>query len=366
MGWSLKLVTVAGIRVQIHFTFLIFMAWIVLRGVFQGQSADVTIGNTAFMLGLFGCVVLHEFGHALTAQRYGIRTKDITLLPIGGVARLERMPDDPRQELWVAIAGPAVNVVIAALLYAWFYVSRGGVDLSGQNIIVSGSLLEKLLLVNITLVVFNLLPAFPMDGGRVLRALLAMRMDYTRATQMAASLGQGIALIFGLIGFLYNPFLMFIALFVWIGAAQEASMVQMKSALAGIPVSAAMITDFQTLGPEDSLQQAIKLILAGSQQDFPVVDGGSVVGVLTRDALLRSLARGDGALVSEVMDRDIRIADEAEMLQSALQRLQECACRTLPIVRDHQLVGILTAENMGEFLMIQAALERGRRIRVPA
>jgi Zn-dependent protease/CBS domain-containing protein len=366
MGWSLKLVTVAGIRVQIHFTFLIFMAWIVLRGVFQGQSADVTIGNTAFMLGLFGCVVLHEFGHALTAQRYGIRTKDITLLPIGGVARLERMPDDPRQELWVAIAGPAVNVVIAALLYAWFYVSRGGVDLSGQNIIVSGSLLEKLLLVNITLVVFNLLPAFPMDGGRVLRALLAMRMDYTRATQMAASLGQGIALIFGLIGFLYNPFLMFIALFVWIGAAQEASMVQMKSALAGIPVSAAMITDFQTLRPEDSLQQAIKLILAGSQQDFPVVDGGSVVGVLTRDALLRSLARGDGALVSEVMDRDIRIADEAEMLQSALQRLQECACRTLPIVRDHQLVGILTAENMGEFLMIQAALERGRRIRVPA
>ena len=216
MGWSVRLGEIAGIRLQVHFTFVIFMLWIVLSGLLQGKSQEVVLANGVFMLGLFGCVMLHELGHALVAKRYGIRTKDITLLPIGGVARLERMPDDPRQELWVALAGPAVNVVIAAGLYMWFQLFQGGLTIT-EDTLVSGPIAERLLLVNISLVAFNMLPAFPMDGGRIVRALLATRMDYTRATQIAASLGQSMAFLFGIFGFFYNPMLMFIALFVWIG-----------------------------------------------------------------------------------------------------------------------------------------------------
>jgi Zn-dependent protease/predicted transcriptional regulator len=359
MGWSLKLGEVAGIRVQVHFTFLIFMAWIVLSGLIAGKSQQVVLANAAFMLGLFGCVVLHEFGHALTAKRYGIQTRDITLLPIGGVARLERMPDDPRQELWVALAGPAVNVVIAAALWTWLYVTRGGYNLGGIDI-ATGPFAERILLVNISLVVFNMLPAFPMDGGRVVRALLARRMEYTRATQIAAGLGQGMALLFGVFGFFYNPMLMFIALFVWIGAAQESSMVLMKSALGGIPVSAAMMTKFETVAPGDSVEHVSRLILSGSQQDFPVLDGTQVVGVVTRDSLVKALAQSKAPAVNEIMHRNIAIADASDMLESALQRLQESACHTLPVLRNQKLVGLLTAENLGEYLMFKNA-RNGRK-----
>ena len=359
MGWSLKLGEVAGIRVQVHFTFLIFMAWIVLSGLIAGKSTQVVLANVAFMLGLFGCVVLHEFGHALTAKRCGIRTKDITLLPIGGVARLERMPEDPRQELWVALAGPAVNVVIATALWTWLYVTREGFNVAGIDM-ATGLFAERILLVNISLVVFNMLPAFPMDGGRVVRALLATRMEYTRATQIAASLGQGMALLFGIIGFFYNPMLMFIALFVWIGAAQESSMVLMKSALGGIPVSAAMMTKFETVVPGDSLEHVSRLTLNGSQRDFPVLDGTRVVGVVTRDSLVKALAQTKAPTVNEIMHRDIAVADASEMLESALQRLQESACHALPVLRNQELVGLLTAENLGEYLMFENA-RNGRK-----
>jgi Zn-dependent protease len=361
MGWSLKLGKIAGIPVQVHFTFVLFMMWIVLSGLVEGKSREVVLANALFMLGLFACVVLHEFGHALTAKRYGILTKDITLLPIGGVARLERMPDDPRQELWVALAGPAVNVVIATAIWIWFQITRGGMNLAGVDL-ANGTFLERILVVNVSLVVFNMLPAFPMDGGRVARALLALRMDYTRATQIAANLGQSMALLFGIVGFFYNPMLMFIALFVWIGAAQEASMVQMKSALGGIPVSAAMVTTFATVAPGDSLDRVTKLLLSGSQQDFPVMDTDQVVGILTRDGLVKALSRTDVPLVRDVMCRDLTFANASDMLESALQRLQGDACRTIPVLRDQQLVGLLTAENLGEFLMIRTALN-GRRPR---
>jgi Zn-dependent protease len=311
------------------------------------------LGSVAFILALFFVVVLHEYGHALTARRFGIKTRDITLLPIGGVARLERMPDDPKQELWVALAGPAVNVVIAAALFVWLQVTGG----LGQATLIGGSFIERLMLVNVVLVVFNMIPAFPMDGGRVVRALLAMRLEYTRATQIAASLGQGIAFLLGFIGLFTNPLLVFTALFVWMGAAQESSMVQMKSSLGGIPVSRAMLTDFNAVSSRDTLARAVELILAGSQQDFPVVDDGRVSGVLTRGDLLIALQRhGPSAPVAEVMRRDVQIADAFEMLETVSARLQECNCHTLPVVRNGQLVGLVTMENIGEFLMIQAAL----------
>jgi CBS domain-containing protein len=211
--------------------------------------------------------------------------------------------------------------------------------------------------INVGLAVFNLIPAFPMDGGRVLRALFAMRMDYVRATEIASRVGQVLAFGFGFFGLFYNPFLVFIALFVWMGAATEASMVQIKSALGGVPVSQAMITDFRSLSPRDSLQQALEHVLAGFQHDFPVVEQGRLVGVLTRGDLLTNLAqKGPLSWVEEAMHERFQTADFSEMLELALARLQSCECRTLPVLRSGSLVGVLTMENVGEFLMIQSAL----------
>ena len=357
MPWSWKLARIAGIDVYVHATFFMLIGWIALIHWNQNHSLAAVIEGVGFILALFACVVFHEFGHALTAAHYGIRTRDITLLPIGGLARLERMPDVPIQELWVALAGPAVNVVIAILLFGWLQLA-GAWQSVDQISVTAGSFAERVMLANVILAGFNLLPAFPMDGGRALRALLATRMEYTRATQRAAMIGQGMAILFGFIGLQGNPMLIFIALFVWIGAGQEASMVQMKSALAGIPLRRAMLTHFRTLTPTSSLEDAVDLLLTGSQQDFPVVANGRIAGMLTRSDLVKALPRsGRTASVAEHM-RECPTADASEMLETVLSRLQGRDCHTIPILEHGVLIGLVTADNVGEFLMIQAA-ERG-------
>ncbi len=358
MKWSWKLGRFAGIDVYIHTTFLLLIAFFGFSYWVQTRTLTGTLEGVGFLLLLFLSVVLHEYGHALTARRYGIKTRDITLLPIGGVARLERMPDKPLQELWVALAGPAVNVVIAALLFAYLFLTHSLTPLPGLPL-TGGPFLERLMVVNLFLVGFNLLPAFPMDGGRVLRALLALRLEYVQATQIAASIGQGMAFLFGIIGLFSNPFLLFIAFFVWIGAQQEASMVQVKSGLSGIPVRQAMMTEFKTLAPSDRLRQAVDYLLATPQQDFPVVDGERVVGVLTRADLMKALAQHDDSLrVDAVMRRDFEIVHPGDMLETALARLQACDCHLFPVVQDDTLIGLLNSENIGEFLMLQSALSR--------
>jgi Zn-dependent protease/CBS domain-containing protein len=356
MKWQWKLGRFAGIDVYIHATFLLLIGWVGLSYWIEEHAWAAVINGIGFILALFACVVLHEYGHALTARRYGIRTRDITLYPIGGVARLERMPEKPIEELWVALAGPAVNVVISAVLFAYLYLSHGLTSIQSLTV-ASGSFLARLLTLNILLVAFNLLPAFPMDGGRVLRAILAMTMDYVRATQVAAVVGQGMALIFGFIGLFSNPFLLFIALFVWIGAAEEASTVQIRTSLSGIPVTRAMQTNFEKLSPNDTLSHVVGLILAGSQNDFPVVQDGRVIGVLERDAFIAALSKeGQGAPIAAFIRRDLPEVDSHEMVESALMRLQETGSKTLPVTHGGQLVGLITAENITEFLMIRSAL----------
>jgi Zn-dependent protease/CBS domain-containing protein len=357
MKWSWRIGAFRGIGVYVHATFLILIGFVILSHWSEGHSLAATLAGVGFILALFACVVLHEFGHALMAAKYGIKTRDITLLPIGGIARLERMPDDPRQELWVALAGPAVNAVIATVLFAWLEFTATRTPFSLLSV-TAGPFLQRLMVVNVFLVVFNMLPAFPMDGGRVLRAILATGMEYTRATHIAATIGQAMALLFGFLGFFGNPFLLFIALLVWIGAAQEASMAQMKSALSGIPVARAMLTDFRTLMPQDALRRAVELLLSGSQHDFPVLDGERVVGVLTRADLLVALAQRDqDSRVEDVMRREFETVDAAEMLETAFRRFQNRHCETLPILRAGALVGLVSLDNVGEFVAIQAALE---------
>src|SRR6059058_1250846 len=238
MSWSLPIFRIAGIQLRIHLTFLLLIAWLGFEYYTAGGSAAAA-GGVLLVLLLFLCVVLHEFGHSFAAKHFGINTPDITLLPIGGVARLERMPEEPKQELIIAIAGPLVNVVIALGLF----VAGGSQALLNPTTVEGGGLIAQLLTINIILVLFNLLPAFPMDGGRVLRALLATRMSYARATQVAATVGQGFAFVFGFLGLLWNPFLIFIALFVYIGASQEAALAQMKDVSRRFPVSSAMVRE---------------------------------------------------------------------------------------------------------------------------
>jgi Zn-dependent protease len=365
MKWSFKLGRFFGIDVYIHFTFLLLLGFIGIAQYMAQRNPAVAISSVVFFLSLFLCVLLHEFGHALAARGYGISTHDITLLPIGGVARLESMPEKPSQELWVAIAGPLVNVVIAIGLFIGLSL-KGNWQLSFNAM--SGSLTERLLVVNVFLVLFNLLPAFPMDGGRVLRALLALRLPYARATRVAATIGQAMAFLFGFLGLFGNPMLLLIALFVWIGASQEAAAVEMKYTMSGSTVRDAMLTHFRTLSPQQTLGDAARHLLAGSQQDFPVVDHDQLVGMLVRKDLFAALQeRGELVPVAAVMSRDLGRVDPEAPLDSALGSVKpEKGATTIPVMEEGRLVGLLTAENVGEFFMIRAALEKGGHHLPPA
>jgi len=361
MKWSIRLGRILGIDVYLHLTFLLLLGFVGLSYWLTNRTMTAAISGVLFFASLFACVLLHEFGHALAARRYGIHTTDITLLPVGGLARLERMPDKPLQEFWVALAGPLVNVVIAAGLFLGMNI-RGLTESFNAVSAMTGSFAERLFAVNVFLVLFNLLPAFPMDGGRVLRAVLAMRMDYARATRLAANIGQGMAVVFGFVGVFVNPFLLFIALFVWIGAEQEAAATEMKSSLDEAFVRDAMLTLYRTLKPEQTLGEAARCLLAGSQQDFPVVDQGHVVGMLFRSDLIRALQkRGEGASIGSVMCRDFDTADADALLARALAQIHSGRGLSMPVVRDGQLVGVLTAENVGEYYMVRSALAHERR-----
>ena len=357
MKWRFKLCTVTGIDVYLHLTFLLFVLWLGWSAYGASHNLIVMLSRLLLIATIFGIVVLHELGHALAARRYGIGTLDIVLYPIGGVARLERMPDDPRQELVVAIAGPVVNVVLALL-------ALGGILLLGQvermyDISWDSGILVWLLAANLFLVVFNMLPAFPMDGGRVLRALLAMAMPYARATSIAATIGQIMAVIFFILGLYTNPFLMLIAVVVWFGAADESALAQMRAALRGIPISQAMITRFQTLHPDDPLSIPVQHILLGVQHDFPVVEDGRILGIVTRAGLLQALeTHGRDGHVRDALQREFEIARPEESLDQVFTRLQLTNSPAIFVLDNNRLVGVVTMENIGEFIRVQSAIKR--------
>jgi len=357
MGWSIPIFRIAGIQLRIHVTFLLLIAWLAF-GYYGSHRSPEAAFWAILILVLFVCVVLHEFGHALTAKAFGINTPDITLLPIGGVARLERMPEEPGQELAIAAAGPMVNVIIALGAFA------GGARFHYPPTLQHG-FINGLLTINVVLFLFNLLPAFPMDGGRVLRALLATRIPYARATQVAATVGQGFAFAFGFVGLLWNPFLIFIALFVYIGASQEAALAQMRDVSRRFPVSSAMVREFRTLAESATLEEAVDALLATSQHDFPVMDGnGSVAGLLTRHDLIAALRKNDPMLrVGDVMRRDIPTVTTGTRFEEAFRIMQECNCPAVPVLdRMKRLVGLLTPENVSELIMVQSAMPRRRAV----
>ncbi len=355
MRWSARLGRFAGIDVNVHVSFLLLLVWVAyLYWTETGTVAGVISGLVLILL-LFFCVVLHEYGHALTARRFGIGTRSITLLPIGGLALLESMPTDPRQEIIVALAGPAVNFAIAAGLFAVLAVAGQPGGLIAVDPASEG-LLHTLLAANLMLGLFNLLPAFPMDGGRVLRAALALRLDRVRATRLAAQVGQVLAVGLGIVGLMGNPFLILIAVFVWIGAGSEAGAVEVDSRLSRQPAGRAMITEFHTLAPDDPLSRAVDLTLSGTQKDFPVLDGERIAGVLTQSATLRGLRDlGPGGAVAKVMV-PAPTADVGTSLATLLATARSAEARLVCITRAGRLAGIVDLENIAEYLRIQQAL----------
>ena len=366
MRWSFKIARIGGIDVRIHVTFFLLLA--VLASYYGAQGgAGGALKVIIFFLLVFLCVLLHEFGHAFAAKAYGIKTADITLLPIGGVARMERMPEKPAQELVVAIAGPLVNVVIAAGLILVINLT-GNLNLREVLDPTKFSALWALLYTNVMMVIFNLIPAFPLDGGRVLRALLATRLSYARATQIAATVGQALALLMGIWAFYKGPaLLVLIAIFIYMGAESESSLVQMRYATSGLPVSTAMMTRFDTLNHRATLDQAIDALLGSSQHEFPVLDdNGGFAGLLTKHDLLVSLRKlGPDTPVTDVMLTGLPTLVPQMSLDRAFVMIREANAPALPVVDNAgQLVGLFTTENVGELIMVQSALgKKSRRCR---
>jgi Zn-dependent protease/predicted transcriptional regulator len=343
-------IRVFGVPVRFHFTFWLLVAWLIVLGAGGKQSA---LGTAAYVFALFGSVLLHELGHALVARRIGIRTVEIAMLPLGGLARLERQPK-PSEEFWIALAGPLVNLVIGAGLLGWTVLAGGSFDLNHWKNSSDDNLVFRIATANLVLAFFNLLPAFPMDGGRVVRSLLAIRRPVEQATRITARIGMVLAAAVALYGLLSADFLLvFFAFFVYAGAAQESMATSTQALLRGATVSEAMVTDFRTLNHGDSIRDAAELLLATSQQDFPVLAGTQVTGLLSRNALLRAMAgEGPDSYVAGAMDRDFPKLDPGMELSEAAPRLAAGSSCAL-VFEGERLAGLLTGENLAEFIVLR-------------
>ncbi|MCG6114573.1 MAG: site-2 protease family protein [Mesorhizobium sp.] len=362
MSWSLRIATIAGTQVRVHITFALILVWCGWMH-YQIGGMPAAWEGVLFILAVFACVVAHEFGHAFAARCYGISTTDITLLPIGGLARLERMPEDPLQEFVIALAGPAVNLVIAALIL----VLLGGTGQLADMVQIQDprvDFLVRLAGVNIFLVVFNLLPAFPMDGGRVLRAVLASRMSWTHATHIAAMIGQGMAFGMAFLGLFFNPILIFFAILVHLAASAENQNAQMRDVAYSVLVGDVTVRQYATLTRKESLAHAVEALLDTSQHEFPVVSpDGRLEGVLTRDDMIRALKEdGPQAAVETAMQTDIPTIHHRQCLTYALKLMQESSAPAVAALDSAgRLVGLITHENIGEMMMVRSAVPEGFR-----
>ena len=354
MPWSLTVARVAGSEIRIHVTFLLLLAWIGIASYLQG-GANAAIDSVLFVIAVFACVALHELGHALAARRYGIATPDITLLPIGGLARLSRIPERPSEEIVIALAGPAVNVLIAAILILVLGARVGVSELADLEDPALG-FAARLASVNVFLVLFNLIPAFPMDGGRVLRALLSYRLGRRRATEVAAMVGEGLAFVLGFVGlFNGNAILVFIAIFVFLAAQSEAGDVGLVETARRLPVDRAVIRSFEALDPGSSVEDAADLMLTTTQHEFPVLDGaGRLRGILTRNDMIKAYRSGGPRTpVIEVMTTDIPSVAAGATLEAAVRAMREQAVPFVALVdREGRFLGYVSQENLAELMML--------------
>ncbi|GJM42224.1 MAG: protease [Ardenticatenaceae bacterium] len=359
MNSSLKLFSVRGIDIRVHLTFPLILIWAAFQfGVLGGGGlAGALFGVISISL-LFVLVTLHELGHSFAALNYGVPVERIVLLPIGGVAQLRHMPDNPKQEFVIAVAGPAVNVALAVLMGSaalLFGLPLSSPLTSGVSL-TFGSIFSYIFFYNVILAVFNMIPAFPMDGGRVLRSLLAMKLDYGRATSIAVTLGRGLAILFGLYG-LFNGafFTVLIAIFIFSGATQEGQMVQFRQRLRGYTVQQAYSNQIPVLQPSDSLREAVNWTARGVT-DFPVSHFGEYVGFLNNNRLMAALQQaGPSQTVASVMARDVKPVSLTADLYDVQQRMNNEGLGALPVVEYGRIVGIISARHIRHMLRLAAA-----------
>ncbi|MBC57739.1 MAG: site-2 protease family protein [Confluentimicrobium sp.] len=354
MTWSFPIGRLFGTELRVHATFFLLLLWIGAAAYMEGGT-PAAVENILFVVALFACVVAHEFGHALTARRYGIKTPDVTLLPIGGMARLERMPEKPLQEITVALAGPAVNIVIYLVLALIFGVETRLEALAAiEN--PAQSFLGRLAAVNLFLALFNLLPAFPMDGGRVFRAVLALFMDRVQATRIAATAGQFLAFALGFLGLTSgNPVLLLIAIFVFMAAAAESSDVALRDMAKNLLAREAMITAFESLGPDDGIQAASAALIRTTQHEFPVLDSdGTLKGFVTRNAIFQA-STGDQPprKMADIVTTGIPSVALTARLDKALDGLSQGNAPGVAVTdQAGRMIGYITRENIGELMVI--------------
>jgi Zn-dependent protease len=339
-----------GVPIRLHFTFVLLLIFLIVIGLGSNQSPA---NYTLYLLALIASVLLHEFGHALVSSLYGIRTLEIVMFPIGGVARLER-PAKPGEEFWIALTGPVVNLVIAGLIIMLLFWQHRGVNFFALEQPVDGNLADRIALGNLILAGFNLLPAFPMDGGRMLRAILSRLKSEYEATRIATWSGRMLAISMGLYGFVYMPMLAFVAFFIYLGAANEGAASRGRSLSQGIPVRAAMVTEYHTLPHGSTIRDAANLLLSTSQQDFPVMHGDQVIGLLGRTALLRGMAlEGPQAYIAGFMEREFNSLPPDQDLAEVLPLMAHAGACAL-VMQDGQLLGLLTSENLSQFLLLRS------------
>ncbi|MHB1046867.1 MAG: site-2 protease family protein [Thermoanaerobaculia bacterium] len=379
MKWSYTVARVSGIDIKIHATFALILAlgafqWGFPKGFAGESSFSGAVFGMGLMLLLFTCVVLHELGHSLVAQRFGLTVREIVLLPIGGVARLEKNPEKPLHELLIALAGPLVNVAIAVLLFF-----AGGVALNfglveAQSLLTAdgpptlATLWGWLFLANVGLAVFNMIPAFPMDGGRVLRAALAMRLGFSRGTQIATVIGQAVAFAFGLFGVLAGNFLLVIvALFVFMGAGQERAEEQARTVLTTLRVGDAYNKHALVLSPGEHVSKVVDYILTSYQPDFAVLQGRSFLGVVTRDDVLKALATETNDLyVAGIMRREVLTVDARQGLDEVRRLMGEKGERIAAVNDGETFLGLVSVEDIGEALVVSSFVQLREKRRAAA
>jgi Zn-dependent protease len=362
VGGAFKIGRFSGIDVRVHWTFLLLLAFFAFVGYRASGSLLGALTATVTIVALFLCVLLHEFGHSLVAQRLGIGIHSITLLPLGGVSNLESLPEKPADEVKITLAGPLVNVVLAPIFFGVGLllgaVPRVPADLfTGIGSV--GQFFFYLGYLNVVLAVFNLLPAFPMDGGRILRALLATRLGAVRATGISSSVGKLFAGAFFLIGLLSgNLLLALVAVFIFFGASGEAQMVRQHEQTRGLSVSDVMGTKphTETVTPHHTFGQVLDSVIHGYQEDFPVVDeSGNLVGMLTRDEIMAAAhSPGRYSSVRDLMKTNVpTISSRADLFGEGLPILQQSGLRALPVTENGELVGMLTIEDVGHASLLR-------------
>jgi Zn-dependent protease/CBS domain-containing protein len=354
MKYSLSLGRISGIRIEVHWTFLILLAWIIFSGLRTNANSEEIIWSLLLLFAVFACVVLHELGHAFAAKKFNIKTTNITLLPIGGLAQMEQIPEKPKEEFVIAVAGPAVNFIIAGLIYLVAPISSL-TDLEQLNKKAdAGNFLTVIMSLNIWLAIFNLIPAFPMDGGRVFRALLSFRLGHVKATRIAAAVGQILGISFVFFGFFYNPFLIFIGLFIYLGAGSESIYAQTKWMLQGFTVKDVVMHDIPFIDKNAPLKEAVTQLLNSQNKNFVVTDAGEPVGTLNRDQIIKALQQENDKILVDKIKKDMPAYFPTEApLERVWNEIQKH--KIILVANNGKLEGIVDDENLAEFILIQAA-----------